>query len=253
MTRIPRHKTFRSALFVFAAAAIASIGQVALAAQPDPRITGTGTGAAAGDANNAAIEDVGAVAVNYSGQIAAGTIKLSTTNVQALTKVLSDAILAKTTGDGGVLTDPNRADNKEDEIGESAALVMKGIAASSKFLKAVPGIRTPNNLTLNLLKGALLSAKTNTQVIGANLLETVVRDVVGSVMLTIKNDVSINDKKDKKIYAFLKLNAKKVAGAANKNAVKAGLEIGYKGSTTFFPEDGAAGPIIDPETDTRNG
>lgn len=257
MTRKSKYQSRIPTLLALVLATAMSTAPVALAAKPDPKITGTAPGAAAGDAAAAEIENVGGVATNYSGQIAAGTIKLSTTNVQALTKVLTDAILSKQAGDGSS-TDPNRPANKEDEIGESAALVMKGIAGSSKFLKPVPGVRTSNNLTLNLLKGALLSAKTNAELIGANLLTTVVRDVVGSVMLTIVNDASIGANKDKKIYQYLKLNAKKVAGGANKDAVKAGLDAAFKGSTTFFFEDGGAagtvnGPINDPETDVRNG
>jgi hypothetical protein len=236
MTKITTHR-FKLPVVIAMAAAMVASAQAAT----DTRITTD----AAQQAQAAGIEDVGQIAVNYAAQMGTGTIKLSTSNVKALAQVLADAIQAK-----GLPTDTgvNRLQNQADEIGEAAALIADGIVDSVKFKKGATAY------TLNLLKGALLTAKKNAALLG-NSSPSLFADVAGSVMQTFVLNTATSTKTDKKIFTFMMRNAAKVAGAKNQKAIKIGLKEAFKNPALALVkyEDGNLGPIIDPETDTRNG
>jgi hypothetical protein len=157
--------------------------------------------------------------------------------------VLANAIQAKVQNDF-----ENRLTNKGDEIGESGALVAAGITVNAAFKKGA------NALSLNLLKGLLVTAKKNSALL-TNSSPNLFSDVAGSVMQSFISATASDSKTDKKIYSFLSKNAAKVAGSKNSKAIKTGLKEAFKNPTLAATkyEDGTFGVIIDPETDTRNG
>jgi hypothetical protein len=244
MPRI-RH-TSRAAAFVTTAfAALVATTHFAEAKKPKPAAAILAVTAAATTTN---IEGIAALGIPAGDQLAAGTIKLNPLNVNTLVKGLTDAILAKPSP--ASQTDPldpnfvNRDDNKEDEIGEVAAFVMNALAANTKVQKAKDGAK----YAVYIMKTALKNALKNPGVLGQNL----IADVVGSVALTIHNDVRF-DAQEGKIAKALGKKAQTIAGKKNKNAVKAALTAGFAGGATL--EDGnddSLTLIIDPETDFRN-
>jgi hypothetical protein len=240
MTKRITHRFKLPGVIALALAMVVS-SQTAKAAV-DSRITTN----AAQDAQNAEIERVGQVAIDYAALMGSGTIKLSTSNVKALANILASEIQAKSPGPTDV--GPNRLSNKADEIAEAAALIANGIASSPKFKKG------SNGYVLNLMKGAVQTAKKNTALLG-NATPSLFADVAGSVMLTLINNTSVDAKTDKKLFSFLSRSSGKIAGAKKAKEIKLALKEAYKNPAlaNVKYEDGTLGLIIDPETDTRNG
>lgn len=228
---------------VFAIAAIISMttARFTHAAPVDPQIL-----AARSQANSADIEQVVLIAKQTADKIGTGEIVLTTVNTESLAKFMADAVAAKLSTAAG----SQRPDNKADEIGEIAAFITDGIIPNPTF-KNLKTVGNPN--VLAVLRGTLSNAKKTAEL----LVNDIVRDVVGSVALTIRNSALLTDRKKEKILAFLLANKRFIAGKLNKGDVKAGLLEGFSGSpaANLAYEDGnidALGAITDPETDIRN-
>lgn len=240
MTKLTTH---RFKIPVLIALAIAMVSSGAHAAKVDPAITGE----AAQNANAAPIEEVGAVAFDFGNRMATGSIKLNNKNAKALGNVLANAITAKPSEIlFGSLT------NKADEIAEAAAILVARWATVTDVKKFSKGKAAA--IVLNLMKGVFQNTK-NVAGLAAAASPNFFQDVAGSVLLTAIQAPGTDSKTDDKIYKLLKKNGAKLAGKPNKDAIKLGLEEARLNDTIANTryEDGNFGPIIDPETDTRNG
>jgi hypothetical protein len=115
-----------------------------------------------------------------------------------------------------------------------------------------------------MLKTMVAKSKSNTE---RSLQTLVAPDLAGSVALTIKY-LAINGVIDSDvataILGAIQNNAKKIAGKLGPSVAAAVGEVTAPGSgdvvkyengqdLATFPEDPHTGPIVDPETDSRNG
>lgn len=198
------------------------------------------------------IENVTEIARNTGIDIGSGQIPLTTDNVKALGSYMASAIIAKTAPAGALAITYNNT-NKVDEIGEVGAYVIRQVAENTDFKTKLTNAKA---MTLALLRGVLSKPKTNTALLAKN----VIKDVVGSVSLTIFNtDVAVlNSTKKTKIKEYLLANAALIAGSANTVKVKAAINQGFSGTVTANKkyEDGnlfTTPQVVDPETDIRNG
>lgn len=228
---------------VFALVAIISMTPAGFtqAAPVDPQILAART-----QANSADIEQIVTIAKQTADKIASGEIALTTLNTESLAKFMADAVAGKVATVAG----PQRPDNQADEIAEIAAFITEGIIPNPTF-KSLKSVGNPNLLAI--LRGALASAKKTASL----LINDIVRDVAGSVALTIRNNTLLTDQKKEKIRAFLLANKRFIAGKLNKTDFKTGLLDGFSGSAAANAayEDGnidALGTVADPETDIRN-
>lgn len=228
---------------VFALVAIISMTTAAFtqAAPVDPQILDART-----QANSADIEQVVTIAKQTADKIGTGQIPLTTLNTESLATYMANAVAGKVPTESG----PNRPDNQADEVGEIAAFITEAIIPNPTF-KSLKTVGNPN--VLAVLRGALATIKKT----AALLINDVVRDVAGSVALTIRNNTLLSDTKKDKILSFLLANKKSIAGKLNKSDVKTGLIDGFSGSpaANALYEDGnidALGSVVDPETDIRN-
>ena len=237
-------KSFSTQAFgVFALVAISSLtGPVITVAAPvDPQIL-----QARSQANSADIEQIVVIAKQTADKMATGQIPLTPLNTESLAKFMTDAVGGKVS----TLTGPQRPDNKADEIAEIAAFITEGIIPHPNF-KSLKSVGNPNLLAV--LRGSLATAKKTAEL----LINEVVRDVAGSVALTIRRNALLSDRKKEKILAFLLANKRLIAGKLNKTDFKNGLLEGFSDSAAanLAYEDGnidALGTIADPETDIRN-
>lgn len=232
-------------LIATAAAALFATTQFASAKKPDSRVT-----AAVGSALTSDIEQAVIIALGVADQIGAGTIKLSTTNVNALVKGVADAIVAKIPNPSDPIN-PNRIDNKIDELGEVAAAVTASVLNNAKIAK--PNLGQAKKYALAIMKSALKTAVKSSDFLSTD----VIADVVSSVALTIHADPAY-DSIEAKLAKALGKAAKSVAGKANKTTVSSALAVGFATdpTTTTSLEDGnirTLFTITDPETDFRNG
>ena len=236
--------TKRFTVPVVIALAIAAVSTTAQAAKVDPAITGE----ALTRANAAPIEEVGAVAQDFGIRMANGSIKLNNKNAKQLGTNLTAAILAKPEA----LEGENRWTNKADEIAEAAAILAFEWSKSTnpkKFNK-----KTAPKVIVSLLKGVFRDSK-NAAGLASAASPNFFEDVVGSVMLTIIRAPGTDLKAPDKVYKVLKKQSKKLAGKTQKDVIRRGLDqarLNDVVANTIY-EDGSFGPIIDPETDTRNG
>jgi hypothetical protein len=245
MTNTPstHHKSKRSAGFlVAAAAALLATTPFASAKKPDAAVT-----AAVGTALSSDIEQAVIISLGIADQIGAGTIKLSTTNVNALVKGVADAIVAKIPGAG---TPQNSITNKVDEIGEVAAAVTASVLNNPKIAK--PNLGQAKKYSLAIMKSALKTAVASSDFLGTS----VIASVVSAVALTIHADPAY-DSIEAKLAKALGKSAKKIAGKANATTVSSALAAGFAADplTTTTIEDGnirTLFTITDPETDFRN-
>ena len=229
--------------FLAAAALASSSSHILAQGSVDPEVT-----AAVGRANNNPdIESVSKEANTTGNKFASNQIALNASNVRALVKGLADAIINKPSAPAPATpVDPNRIENKADEIGEVAAFVQGGLMQNLGF----KNFKKARALTLAVLQSALATAKMNP----ALLADKVVQDVAGSVALTIRLSTSVSNKMERRLKNYLILKAKSVAGAARKRQVVAGLKGGFRGDQLRY-EDGNKddlSTVSDPETDFRN-
>ena len=246
MTKTPRihHKSKRSAVILAtAAAALLATTPFASAKKPDPAVL-----TAVGSATTSDIEQAAIIGANTADSIGNGTIKLSTTNVNALVAGIANAIIAKVPAPADPIN-PNRIGNKVDEIGELAAQVFAAVGNNAK----VPGnVGQAKKYALAVMKSALKSAAKSSDFLSTNI----VSDVVRNVAFTIHNDSAFAGIEAKLAKALGK-SSKKIAGKANAGTVVAALAAGFTSTepSTIF-ENGnlrQLTTITDPETDLRNG
>ena len=236
-----------AAMIATVAAALLATTQFAEAKKkPDPAVL-----LAVSNAQTQDIEQAVIIGLGVGDQIATGTIKLSTTNVNALVGGLVDAIIAKVPNLADPL-DPNRIDNKHDEIAEVAAFVFDSVAQSVKIKSTAKGIGQAKKYALAVMKSALKKAVANTSFVTTDL----INDVVASVALTIHNDIKF-EAYEVKLAKALGKAAKSVAGKSFTTTVQAALIAGFSGdlnANTLY-EDGTIrtlATVTDPETDFRN-
>jgi hypothetical protein len=247
MTNTPstHHKTKRTAVFIAtAAAALLATTPFASAKKPDPAVA-----AAVGSALSSDIEQAVIISLGVADQIGAGTIKLSTTNVNALVKGVADAIVAKIPNAADPIN-PNRIVNKVDEIGEVAAAVTASVLNNPKIAK--PNLGQAKKYSLAIMKSALKTAVASSDFLGTS----VIASVVSAVALTIHADPAY-DSIEAKLAQVLAKQSKKIAGKANAATVSSALAAGFAADplTTTTIEDGnirTLFTITDPETDFRN-
>lgn len=242
-----RRNTLTPALSALVAAGLLATAGNAQAAQVDAQIL-----AAISAAGTQDIEAIAASGGAIGDKIGTGEIKAAKKNIKALASGLSDAIIAKISASPPSPTDRNRLDNKADEIGELAAFIQQGLANNPKYQanKRASGTKQ----TITLIKGALSTEKKSGVLFGTS----VIRDVAGSVALTIHNHPLVSDVVEEKIQKkLLKPGvAKKLAGKANVTAITTGLTEGFDGGapSELKYEDGNMDnltTITDPETDFR--
>jgi hypothetical protein len=237
------HVPGRFAVFsATAAAALFATTEFASAKKPDAAVT-----AAVGTALSSDIEQAVIISLGIADQIGAGTIKLSTTNVNALVKGVADAIVAKIPG---ASTPQNSITNKVDEIGEVAAAVTASVLNNPKIAK--PNLGQAKKYSLAIMKSALKTAVASSDFLGTS----VIASVVSAVALTIHADPAY-DSIEAKLAKALGKSAKKIAGKANATTVSSALAAGFAADplTTTTIEDGnirTLFTITDPETDFRN-
>lgn len=194
------------------------------------------------------IERISKEANTTADRIGTGEIALSNTNVSTLGKGLADAIIDKPSVSPPSNTDPNRLENKADEIAEVAAFIQEGIANNPKYQK----FRVAKKRTLKLLQAVLRTAAATPGLIGSS----VFRDVAGSVALTIHNDFGIKDAKEAKLKKYLQGKTSAIAGSGNAKEVREGLKAGFRDNPNpnLQYEDGnidSLSTVSDPETDQR--
>lgn len=236
---------------LFAAALLSSSVQAAT----DPAIVALGVPASA---TTRTVEDVVIAYKTIGEQIGAKTIKLTRRNVKTAARQGADEILSK----GGAPaistpTDPNRAVNKADEIAELGAFLLAGIDNHPKFKR----FDIQKEFIVIVAKGVLKSAKAN-GVMNTNT--TIIRDVAGSLALTIANN-PLYVKKLAKLQKFLNAKAGSIAGEAQTASYQQGNNDGF--NKTVLPPDPANPSLVrgyedgnimtlatikDPETDQRN-
>jgi|SRR5688572_5187644 len=239
-----RRNTLTPALSALVAAGLLANAGVARA-QVDAQIL---AGVQAASTQN--IESLAISAGALADKIGTGEIKSSKKNLKALSVGFADAAHNKIAVTPPSPTDPNRPDNKADEIGEIAAQIQEGIANNPKYIANKRSKGTKR--TIIILKGVLKTVKKTSALLGT----TVVRDVAGSVALTIHNDPGLDlvEEKIQKKLSKAKI-AKKIAGKVNVTDFLAGLSEGFDSpvANTKY-EDGnidALSTIADPETDIR--
>jgi hypothetical protein len=250
MTKNPStHITPRrsAAMIATVAAALLATTQFAEAKKkPDPAVL-----LAVSNAQTQDIEEAVKIGIGVGDQIAIGAIKLSTTNVNALVAGLADAIIAKVPNPSDPI-DPNRIDNKQDELGEVAAYVFHAVAQSVKIKSTAKGLGQAKKYALATMKSALKAAVKNSSFVTTS----VINDVVASVAQTIHNDPKF-DLYEAKLQKALTKASKSIAGKANKTTVAAALTAGFGGDPDAGTkyEDGTLplfAQVSDPETDFRN-
>ena len=241
-----RRQTLTPALSALVAAGLLANAGVARAqVGVDPQIL---AGVQAATTQN--IESLAISAGALADKMGTGEIKSSKKNLKALSVGFADAAHQKIAATPPSPTDPHRPDNKADEIGEIAAQIQEGIANNPKYIANKRSKGTKR--TIVILKGVLKTVKKTSALLGT----TVVRDVAGSVALTIHNDPGldlIEEKIQKKLSK--KLIATKIAGKVNVTEFLAGLTEGFDSplANTKY-EDGnidALSLVADPETDIR--
>jgi hypothetical protein len=205
------------------------------------------------------IEEIQKVAAAIGAKIGNGQIK--TSQLSAIAQGLVSGIAGKPVAVNG----PNRLVNKRDEIGEVGASLMNAIASNALFDDdSSKGKKKAINLVIGMLKTMVAKSKSNTE---RSLQTLVAPDLAGSVALTIKY-LGINGVIDSDvataILGAIQNNAKKIAGKLGPSVSAAVGEVTAPGSgdlvkyengqdLTTVPEDPQTGPVVDPETDSRNG
>ena len=233
----------RKALLVLTAAATALLAslQDAVAKKPDPALL-IGLEAA----STADIEDIVTIGIVIGGQIGRGSIGLNTKNVSTLVGRLAKAIILKPPT--ALTPDPNRRENKVDEIGEVAAYVFAAISENEKVTSKLGPAR---KYAAAVMKSALKQA-----IHTAGFLRTdIVADVVGSVAQTIHADPRY-DVLEVKLQKTLQESATTIAGRQQRPFVLAALKNGFASdpltSGLEYGNNQAVAQIADPETDFRN-
>lgn len=198
----------------------------------------------------ASIEEVEKVAYSVGLQIRTTGSPVKLSSASAIGKSLAKAIISKPLGTG-FPTDPNRAENKRDELGEVAAYLLGGIIGWPQL--------TANNAAktvLSLIKAVVSGSKSKKT--GTPSLSEVAADIAGSVAFTVAQsslDAAIKASIEALLLDTKMKNAASIAGGANKMVVFSAMQDAFTGVNTGRFEDGTNvgnGSISDPVTDIRN-
>ena len=222
-------------------AALMATVPFAAAKKPDPALI-----VAVASASTTEIEEIVVIGINIGTLLASNTITLNATNVSALVGGLTDAIITKRADT--LIPDPNRLENKIDEVGEVAAYVFAAISGNKKVTS---NLGQAKKYATAVTKSALESAIKRPEF----RFTDIIADVVGSVAQTIHAD-SRYDVLEVKLQKTLLKSAARIAGKKNKQAVVTALNMGFTADPlTSGLENGndqAVAQITDPETDFRN-
>jgi len=203
------------------------------------------------------IEQVEEVGQKIGAKIGTGAIAIS--QVNAIVKGLVAGIVSKPTTPTG----QNRAVNKGDEIGEVGAYFTNAIAANPAFHGTTQkAANKAASIIVGMLKTIVAASKSK---VDTALQALVAPDVSGSVALTVKflgTNSTISALVAQTIISSLEStkSAKTIGGAAFASAITAAVTEAanpaagdvakYENGTLANPPQG---PLIDPETDHRNG
>jgi|GEM_PF-2893189 len=218
------------------------------------------------------IEQIEKIGSAVGAQIKTGAVKLS--QAATITKTLVQAIIAKpfTTG---LSTDPANANNKRDEVTETAAYMVASILGSAQ-LRSTTDAKTTSLFTstiLNIIKNAVAGAKSTKA--GTPALSEVIADIVGSVSYTIKTatddlfptTATLTAEALRQAVLTTLTNTKNAAaigGSANSAVVIAAANNAFDTSQVgananrlengnfYYTNPIQYGQLTDPETDTRN-
>jgi hypothetical protein len=243
----------RAILPALAVTALFTSTQLASAAT-DPEIGEARTAFSTAD-----IEAVSGIASSYAERMrdesAGGTIKLTGKHVKTLTKDATEAILAKVARATTTPTDTGRLsfDNAADEIVESAAFILDGIATNAKLAK----LGTQKALVLTIFKAVVTAVKRDAPILTPQI--SLFRDLAGSIALTLRNEAQFgsvsNPTQFAKLVKFLDKKSKSLAGKTNDAQIQQGLDEGFSGSADAVAkyEDGNVDANLVPdETDIHN-
>jgi hypothetical protein len=213
---------------------------------------------AAGVGNVADIEEIQKIGTSVAGKIGDGSVKFSV--AKKVAGDLAKAIVSKTSASPTVGV--NRTQNKQDELGELAAYMVKSVITATNLAGDLVEKKAGKSI-LSIITAITKQAKAKGQ--DPSLFGTTAQDVAGSVALTLKNNSTLPAATLQVIRDYLLdakgSQAKKIGGADFAQAVTAALTAGFDGTdprptapgTAFF-EDGniaANGTMSDPETDFR--
>jgi hypothetical protein len=205
---------------------------------------------------DADIEQVSSIAYSTAQQIGNDTIKLTGKNVKTLTVDATRSILAK------VASAPSPVgslsfDNAADEIVESAAFILDGIAGNSKLTK----LGAQKAVVLTIFKAVIRTSKNSNGLFGNDALGNPIaflRDLAGSIALTLRSETAFgsttNPTQFAKLVSFLDKKSKSLAGPANDTQIQTGLDEGFSSTDNGKYENGNNPSLLvaDPETDLRN-
>lgn len=234
----------------------------------------TGAPGEAGDIVDSVINDptVGAVARKNAPKIAKNVSAVaSIEQVQVISDVLGRVVTkgqlnatakglalavanrVKPQGDGG----PTRIENRADEIGEIAAYFLNGIIAHNPSLtSSFSNPKTAAGLIVNIAKNIFKASKLTKKngFVNAKELQNQLLALGGnfasSIGYTLKK---LNVSQD--VITAIVAKAKTIVGKSNATTFTTQLNAGFSDTTGAgnFEDGTAAGSVVDPETDTRNG
>ena len=213
-------------------------------------------------ANSAPIENIVVLAKNEADQMGTNANGRSIAYAPILNYYATIAIHSKTAA-----LPEHDSINKVDEIGENAAFILNGILPNPFFsvTKKSKGFKALRALTLGIVKTSIAYANAGKANPLQSIVPTLVKDVAGSVALTLHNSTLVSDAQEEALQAYL-TNAKVLKALVGKKnfaaqaAARAGFNEGFYDVSGIDPntkyEDGgipSLGTIADPETDQRNG
>lgn len=224
-------------------------------AATDPQIVAARTAFQTAD-----IEAVSGLANGFADQIGSGAIKLTPKNVKTLAKDAAVQILAKLAPPAPVTAAGKLSyDNAADEIVESAAFILDGIAGTAAAPNAkLSKLGSQKKFTLTILKAVVSAVKRDNGILTPSI--AVFRDLAGSIALTLRSEPNFgalsNPAQFDKLVKFLGKKSKSIAGKTNQTQIQEGFNQGFASADSpaskYENGNNDANLVADPETDLHN-